>query len=91
MSGVASTDDGVIVSAFGILGKLRPPRRRGGLTSILISLRPGDRRKRIFALLVIRVASTDDGVIVSAFCFSHYSITPVYSGDEQPRTKFEHV
>ncbi len=47
--------------------RLRLPWHTGSLKTFLISLLPGYRRKRIFALLVSGVASDDDGVIVHSF------------------------
>ncbi len=64
VSGVPSSDDGVIVRAFRIWIS-SPPAAPGDLKPFLISWRPGNRRKRIFALLLTGVTSTDGGVIVS--------------------------
>ncbi len=53
----------LLVTGAGMDGQM-PYGATGRLTPFLIPRRPGGRRKRIFALLVIGVASTDDVVIV---------------------------
>ncbi len=78
--------------ARALLSALRFPRRPGGFAPFRISRRTGCRRKRIFALLVSGVTSTDDRVIVNVISLrkaSHDVTSMEYRLEMRPGTGFK--